>query len=215
VGIKTDFLDHHFRVNAAAFYNQYQNIAFVNSAPLVLNGIAFPNSTPVNVGAAHIKGAEVEVEARPFGGLQIDASASYLNFKFTQINDNAAITIPGVSLNTNEPYAPDRQANVGMQYVLPIGSAGTLIPRIDANYQSHFYTDIQNSALGLVGGRTLANARITWKSMSQDWETSAAVTNLTGHFYYINKVFGAAPTNVTEGQPGAPREWLVTVRRNF
>ena len=51
--------------------------------------------------------------------------------------------------------------------------------------------------------------------MSQDWETAVAVTNLTDHFYYINKVFGAAPTNVTEGQPGAPREWMVTVKRNF
>jgi iron complex outermembrane recepter protein len=215
VGIKTDFLDHHFRVNGAGFYNQYQNIAFVNTAPMVINNISFPNSTPVNVGAAHIKGAELEVEARPFGGLQIDASASYLDFKFTQINDNAAITIPGVSLNTKEPYAPDRQFNVGMQYVLPLGTAGTVIPRIDANYQSQFYTDISNSPLGLVSGRTLANARVTWKSMSQDWETAVAVTNITDRFYYINKVFGAAPTNVTEGQPGAPREWLVTVRRNF
>jgi len=26
---------------------------------------------------------------------------------------------------------------------------------------------------------------------------------------------GAAPTNITEGQPGAPREWLVTIKRNF
>jgi hypothetical protein len=46
-------------------------------------------------------------------------------------------------------------------------------------------------------------------------ETLVAVTNLTDHFYYINKVFGAAPTNITEGQPGTPREWLVTVERNF
>ena len=95
--------------------------------------------------------------ASPSRTPQIDASASYLNFEFTQINDNAAITIPGVSLDTKEPYAPDHQFNVG----------------------------------------------------------TVAVTNFTDHFYYINKVFGAAPTNVTEGQPGAPREWLVTVKRNF
>ena len=213
VGAKSDFFDHHVRVNASVFYNEYQNMLFTNSqATPGFPGI--PNATPVNVGTAHIKGAELEVEARPWGGLQIDASASYLNFKLTSINQ-AAATISGVSLSTNEPYAPDRQATAGIQYVFTMGTAGSLIPRIDANYQSHFYTDIGNSPLGLVGGRTLANARLTWKSMSQDWETSAAVTNVTGHFYYINKVFGAAPTNVTEGQPGAPREWLVTVKRNF
>ena len=214
VGVKSDFFDHHVRVNASAFYNEYQNILFTNSQNTVVGGVSFPNATPVNVGTAHIKGAELEVEARPFGGLQIDASASYLNFKLTSINQ-AAATIQGVSLSTNEPYAPDRQANVGIQYVFTMGTAGSLIPRVDANYQSHFYTDIGNNPLGLVGGRTLANARITWKSMPQNWETAVAVTNLTDHFYYINKVYGAAPTNVTEGQPGAPREWLVTVKRNF
>ena len=213
-GVKTDFLDHHFRVNAAGFYNEYDNITFVNTAPLFINGISNQNSTPVNVGQAHIKGAEIEVEARPFGGLQIDASASYLKFNFTEINQTAAV-IPNVSLDTKEPYAPDRQFNVGMQYVLPLGTLGSVTPRIDANYQSAFFTDIQNSWQGHVGGRTLANARITWKSMSQDWETAVAVTNLSDHFYYINKVFGAAPTNITEGQPGAPREWLVSVKRNF
>jgi iron complex outermembrane receptor protein len=215
VGFKTDFLDHHFRVNAAGFFNQYENIAFVNTQPLIINGVSNQNSTPVNVGSAHIKGAEVEVEARPFGGLQIDASASYLKFNFTQINTSASVAIQGVSLNTKEPYAPDRQFNVGIQYVLPLGTAGSVTPRLDANYQSNFYTDIGNNPLGLVGGRTLANARITWKSMSQDWETAVAVTNLTDHFYYVNKVFGAAPTNITEGQPGAPREWMVSVKRNF
>ena len=70
-------------------------------------------------------------------------------------------------------------------------------------------------ALGLVAGRTLMNGRITWKSASLEWETVAGATNLTNKFYYINKVFGAVPTNITEGQPGAPREWFVTLRRNF
>ena len=82
-------------------------------------------------------------------------------------------------------------------------------------YQSEFFTDIQNQPLGLVGGRTLLNARITWKSASQDWETAVGATNLTDKFYYINKVFGSAPGNVTEGQPGAPREWFVTLKHNF
>jgi iron complex outermembrane receptor protein len=208
IGVKSDLFDHHARVNAAAFYNEYKNILFTNAFPP-------PNATPVNVGAAHIKGAEIEVEARPFGGLQIDASVSYLKFEFTSINQNAAISIPNVSLNTKEPYAPDRQANVGIQYVFPMGTAGSLTPRLDANYQSSFFTDITNNPLSLVGGRTLANGRITWKSMSQDWETAVAVTNLTDHFYYINKVYAPAPSNVTEGQPGAPREWMVTVKRNF
>ncbi len=215
LGFKSDFLDHHVRVNAAAFYNQYNDIVLVNTAPMVIGAISFPNSTPLNIGKAHIYGAELEIEARPFGGLQIDASAGYQHFKLTQLNQGVGVTVANVSLNTNEPYAPDRQVNIGVQYVYQLGTAGTITPRIDGNYQSKFFTDIQNQPLGLVAGRTLMNLRTTWKSASQDWETAAGVTNLTNKFYYINKVYGAPPTGITEGQPGAPREWFVTVKRNF
>jgi hypothetical protein len=45
-----------------------------------------------------------------------------------------------------------------------------------------------------------------------EWVARAPLTN---KFYYINKVYGAPPTGITEGQPGAPREWFVTVKRNF
>src|ERR1700730_1821777 len=42
IGVKSDFFDHHARVNAAAFYNEYKNILFTNAFPP-------PNATPVNV----------------------------------------------------------------------------------------------------------------------------------------------------------------------
>ena len=42
-----------------------------------------------------------------------------------------------------------------------------------------------------------------------------AVTNLTDKFYYINKLNSTSPTFIDQGQPGPPREWLATLRRNF
>jgi iron complex outermembrane receptor protein len=218
VGAKTDLLDHHVRLNVAAFYNRYKDILFTNTSPTIVNGVLLSaaNATPVNVGAADIEGAELEIEARPIGGLEIQGSASYLNFKFKSIELSAAtIQTLGVSLHTQEPYAPKRQANLGVQYVFTLGSAGSIAPRMDMNYQSSFFTDISNTPLGDVSGRTLLDARVTWKSAKDDWESSVAVTNLTDRFYYINKVNATAPTNIAEGQPGTPREWLVTLRRNF
>jgi iron complex outermembrane recepter protein len=218
LGVKSDLLDRHLRVNVAVFYNQYQDILFTDSTPTMINGVIQAggnNATPVNVGAADIKGAELEWVAYPFGGLQIDGSASYLDFKFTSINTSAA-TIQGVSLNTKAPYAPERKANLGLQYVLPLGTAGSITPRFDAAYQAAFFTDIINSAGGRVSSYTLFNGRVTWRSASGDWESAAAVTNLGGKFYYINKINTVTPNNRTlEGQPGAPRQWMVSVRRNF
>jgi len=213
IGMKTDLFDNHLRLNVSGFYNKYRDILLVNTAPIFINGQSTQNSTPVNVGAADIKGAEAEFVIKPIAAFQIDGSVSYLNFNFTSIN-TAAATIPGVSLETQDPYVPRRMANLGAQYTLTLPNSSTLTPRLDGQYQSSFFTELSNNPIGRVGGRTLADLRLTWKSPKGDWQTTAAVTNLTGHFYYINKALSQNPS-FTQGQPGAPREWLVTLRRNF
>ena len=216
VGLKSDLLDHHVRLNVSGFFNQYDNILLTNTAPTIVNGVVLSanNATPVNVGTARIQGAEAELILRPTAPLQVDGSVSYLHFKFTSINQSAA-TIPGVSVNTQDPYVPGRMATLGAQYTYALPFGGTLSARTDAQYQSSFFTDLTNTTLGRVAGRTLLNARLTWRSPQADWQATVAVTNLTDRFYYINKVNATAPTNIAQGQPGAPREWLVSLRRNF
>jgi iron complex outermembrane recepter protein len=216
VGVKSHLFDRSLLLNVSAFYSKYDNMLFTDSSPTVVNGVLLSalNLTPVNVGSSDIKGLEAEFQWRPLGALQIDGSASYLNFKLTSINQSAA-TISGVTLSTKEPYAPNRMGSLGVQYTFALRTLGSIIPRVDAQYQSSFYTDITNTALGQVAGRTLTNAHLTWRSPKDDWEGALAVTNVSGRFYYINKVNSVSPTFVTQGQPGAPREWLITVRRNF
>jgi iron complex outermembrane receptor protein len=216
IGAKTDLLDRRLRINGAIFYNKYEDILFNNTAATIVNGVLLSanNSTPVNAGDANIKGAELEVAARIAGSLQMDAALSYLDFEFTRISAPGA-TIPGVSLESQEPFAPERKASLALSYELAFGSRGRLIPRVDASYQSDFFTDISNSPEAQVQGRTLVNAHLIWQSASDGWEADFAVTNLTDRFYYVNKFRVAPPTNITEGQPGRPREWMVAVKRRF
>ena len=216
VGVKSHLFDRSLLLNASVFYSKYDNMLFTDSSPTVVNGVTLSalNLTPVNVGSSDIKGAEAEFQWRPISALQLDGSVSYLNFDLTSINQSAA-KINGVTLDTKDPYAPNRMASLGAQYTVGLGSIGALVPRVDARYQSSFFTDITNTALGQVSGRTLMNAHVTWRSAKDDWEGAVSVTNLTDKFYYVNKINSVAPTFVTQGQPGAPREWLVSVRRNF
>jgi len=213
LGFKSDLLDNHLRLNVSAFFDRYTDILLINTAPLIIGGQSFQNSTPVNVGAANIKGAEAEFVIRPVAAFQVDGSVSYLNFNFTSFNTSAA-TIQGVNFETQDPYVPRHMANLGAQYTWTLPNGSSLTPRLDAQYQSSFFTELTNNPIGEVGGRTLADLRLTWKSPKGDWQTTAAVTNLSDHFYYINKSLSQNPS-FTQGQPGAPREWLVTVRRNF
>jgi len=216
VGFKGDWFDRSLRTNLSLFFNQYEDIIFSDTSATVVNGVVISanNSTPINAGDADIYGAELEVRARPIEALQIDATMSYLHFKFTAIGA-AGATIPGVTLNTKEPYAPERKATLGVQYEIPVGAVGQLVPRVDASYQADYFTDILNTPAAQIESRTLVNARLTWKAASLDWEGSLAVTNLTDEFYYTNKNRLAPPTNIVEGIPGAPREWVVSFRRFF
>ena len=66
------------------------------------------------------------------------------------------------------------------------------------------------------GGYTLHNARLQYATKENTWTVAFGVDNLTNHFYYLNKfdltAFGE-PT--VEAQPGPPRQWYLTARRNF
>jgi iron complex outermembrane receptor protein len=213
-GIKADLLNKRLRINAATFFNRYEDIIFSNTSPTIINGVLVSanNLTPVNAGDADIKGVELEVTAF-LGGLQIDASGSYLDFQFKRIGAAGAL-ISGVSLDTEEPFAPEHKYSLGLQYAFDF-DLGTITPRLDADYQAEFFTDINNSREAKVDARTLVNARLSWASATDTWQAALISTNVLDKFYYINKFRNAPPTNFVAGQPGAPRQVWMTVQRNF
>ena len=64
-----------------------------------------------------------------------------------------------------------------------------------------------------MNGYSLVNGRLAWDSTDDVWELALAVTNLTNKYYYENKL--RYPIGVVIGQPAAPREWQVSIRRTF
>ena len=170
------------------------------------------NATPVNAGDADMKGVEVEVTARPVEGLTIDASGSWLDFQLTRIGATGA-TIRGITLGNKAPYAPEWKFGAGVQYAFAVGDAGTITPRVDVNYQSSFFSNIDNNPLAKVDGYAIANGRLTFEDASRDWQFSVSVTNMFNKFYYLNKI--RYPIGIVVGQPALPREWKVSVRRSF
>ena len=103
VGVKSQLFDRRLRLNVSAFHNKYDNIQLtLSSCPSLIPPGAPPNCyLPANVGAATINGAEAEVELRPFDGLLIDSSLSYLDFQYDRVN---AATL--VTLNDKPPFTP-------------------------------------------------------------------------------------------------------------
>ena len=228
VGIKSDWFDHRLRANVAAFYGDYKALQF--NSQLIQNGI--PYTGIQNIGGANIYGYEVEIQARPVGGLMIDASMGYTGFKYKDLgvnvgcggfaNQGAAIAagqcVPGNPSYSDYPTGqPKLKANVGAGYEFQIPGGGKVTPRLDVTYQTQVFADvINNTPQAVIPSHSLLNGRIQWDAPDGKWSVAGLGTNLTNKQYYVSlfdlRAFGEG---METGQPGAPREWAVDVKYKF
>ena len=61
----------------------------------------------------------------------------------------------------------------------------------------------------------MVNGRISFDSADELWQLSASVTNIFDKFYYTGKSENIGSFGVVTGNPGRPREWSVSLRREF
>lgn len=216
LGVKSELFDRRLRVNASVFFSNYTNVQ-LTLASCPQYGVGLPCAVVANAGDAEVKGAELEVNFRPIAGLSIDGSFSLLDFKYTDINPAAGGPgrPTGPQYGMRPAYVPEQKWSLGAQYEFSLGDAGSLTPRIDVTYQGDLFTNGTNGPTNLIKAYTLANARITWRTENGDWDTSFEVTNLTNEYYFLTRFDQFTLTGITDGQPGRPREFALTVRRHF
>lgn len=215
-GFKTLLFDRKLRLNGAYYHNDYKNYQGQTASCPDISPPGFPFcSATRNVGDAKIDGVELEFDARPLPGLSIDGSVSYTDFRFVSATAGSGI-VPGL---TKAPFVSKWKYALGGQYKINLGDHGSLTPRVDYTWQSQFETTIPNNIpdflLGKVESRGLLNARITYRTPDEGWEAALAVTNLTDKFYYTNKFDRFAQSGNAYGQPGRPREFVVSLKRKF
>lgn len=206
IGFKTDLFDRRVRFNVAAFTNSYKDI--------IMNVLACPIAPcfqPNNAGTARVQGLEVELSLYPTDRLSLDFSGSYLDFKYRRINPATGITADMVS-----PFTPKWKAGGGIQYDLVDNSSfGKLSARVDGSYQSHIYSEAINALSNQIDGYFMANARLTWRAPDKDWSVALEVTNLNNVYYENTRFDQAMQSGTTSVSPGAPRQWALTLTRQF
>ncbi len=241
IGLKTDLFDRKVRINADVFYGDYKKrIIGASGVECVKNpdgtvvpgpfpnpeggtGCAAPAATPLTAyvnAPAKIKGAELELTLRPIDPLTITGTAGYTKFTsdsviFQQVPYN------GITPSGEPGYVPEWTASASVQYAIPLANGATITPRYDAYMTTQICAFAPNSVgyTGLTscaGGYTLQNARIEYASKDREWSVAVGANNVTDKRYWLNifdlTAFGE-PT--IEGQPGPPREWYLSVKRNF
>lgn len=251
LGFKSQWFDNRVRLNADVFYmldDGQQN--YKNDIDSLGNAWFHE----VNAGNSINEGVEVELQARPIKGLQIDSDVGYLHYR---LQSNAAqrtvllCTTFSDGSACPQTRAPTWNFSVGVQYAFDMGHAGSLTPRLDLQGTSRIYfatfndtcsvavapgtpcpasaivappppsTLLSTAASGVPGaidyqpGYMLLNGRITWRAPDDKWSVALSASNLTDKVYFYGKLALYGLLGREQGNIAPPRQWLVTVHRDF
>jgi len=230
LGLKSEWFNHHLKVNAAGFYTEYDGIQLN-----VQQGIS---PTYINAGNARIKGAELEFNSSIPGGLQLNGSVSYIDAYYTYVNPNANIPeyalpdgttvcpstaigptgpvcpvhAPGVTqLDAEIPKTPKWKFAFAPEYDYLLASEATIRTIVAFTYTSEMWNDSLNTPLLRRPATRQLDASIHYASADDKWDFAIGGTNLTDDRYFISGAtnYGAG---VAQGYINAPLQWYATVR---
>ncbi|KRB85490.1 hypothetical protein ASE00_01455 [Sphingomonas sp. Root710] len=201
VGLKSDLLDRHLRVNGSAFYYDYSNIQ-VSS---FINGLIRVS----NAAKARIYGFDLEVTAKPTDELTLTSGVSVLNSKFRDF-PGAQLSTPNATGGGNTigsfnakgndiPYTPRWTLDLGFNYRVPL-SSGSVVLNGAWFHSDGWYSDPDNRLQQRP--YDLLNGSISW-NIGEDERLSVAVwgRNLTNEAYATTLQFQSY-ADITVTAPG-------------
>ncbi len=242
LGFKSDWFDRRLRTNLAVFYTDWKTrITPVGGTECILQDLGpppvyFPDdpNTPGSVTDSlgnvcdttvsrtfyentpgEIEGVEVEVSWEPVDGLVFSGLYGWIDWESPDITDD-----PNV-VSERPPYVPEDNWALSASYAWTLSSGASLTPRLDYYGQAEIcsqnvFTTSTFPGASCTDAYELLNARLEWRSAEDKWTVAVGATNLTDEDYFYNKfdltAFGQPHA---EGQPGPPREWYLTLGRNF
>ena len=171
-----------------------------------------PCQLPANVGSAEVQGVELESNMLLGAGFSIDLAASWLDFKYTETN----LTQTGIPTSFVTPYTPEVKGSLGLQWETDFAGDHSFVTRLDYTYLDQVYGDAFNNPYNHIPHAALANLRLTWRGPGDDnWEAAVEVQNLTDELFYLATNDYSASAGSSSFQPGLPRTWALTVKKNF
>lgn len=212
VGVKSELLDHHLRLNGDVYYDQYKKIQFFNLAFDPVTG-GF-NSLIVNPADAAIYGGELEASWLITGRFSLDGNVAYKHFRYHNIRADAPTT---VKLGFLPNLQPNTTFNIGANYKLPINANNAINTRINVSWREHSIVtqvldEFQNPFVIQNPSFALVTLDVTYRHLPNNLELYLHVDNLFNRSYllaYANNV------GLESELYNRPREWRVGIRAHF
>ncbi|MGZ5933684.1 MAG: TonB-dependent receptor [Rhizomicrobium sp.] len=182
IGLKSDWFDHHLRVNAAAFMNKYSNIQVGAFIP----GGGF-QAAIVNNAFERAQGLELEITALPLDHLTLNANIGLLDANYTSLF--AAVFVPGVVQDYSylrPARVPKWTMNFSGSYEIGLGSHGTLTPSVSVEVETSHFTDLQDNPVGFQPTYALLDASLVYNEPKGRWQVALWGKNLTNEVHRLS-----------------------------
>lgn len=203
VGFKTQFLDRAVTLNGAVFYYDYKNQQALNVDPNTLAQTLF------NIPKSRIFGAELEIMARPFDGLKINAGLGLLD---TKIQDGE---ISGVVLDGNRlPAAPTVNFNAGFDWDVMKNDSGIVTLGVGGNYSSKQYFELINIDRLVQKNYIIINMQFGYRTANDRYGVALWGRNIFNEYYYRGAV-DLSGLGLDYFHIGEPRTYGLTIDVKF
>ena len=211
-GFKSTLADGKLRLNASAFYYDYEDIH--QNVDLANNAQGYANVR--NAGDAEVFGIEADMVFALTDRFVIDGMFSYLD---TELKDLMAPDLnvpqnPSIDQTGNPlPRAPEFTVGFGAAYTMPV-QPGEVTLRGDYYYMDdERYWSVFKDPLNSGDSYTRVNARLQFDHNSGKWSIAAYARNMFDEDAESNGFRSTTFGNLRTYQP--PRTWGVNVRYNF
>ena len=179
LGIKSELLDNTLRLNASAFYYDYQDLQ-VQIVDLVLSE-GLPTAFTTNAGESEIMGFEFDLNWVPVESLDIRFAYAYLDAQYTDF-----IGPNGEDFSDNTmPLSPKNTVIFSINYTTTLSNNWTVSAGTEWSWKDDFNFDVdEDNPYTEEGDYTLGGARFAVTSPDAHWTVSAFVNNVTDEDYY-------------------------------
>ncbi|HYD26780.1 TonB-dependent receptor [Brevundimonas sp.] len=208
-GVKSTLMDRRLTANMAVFWNDYTDLQLSSFSADGGGGFI---ALFTNAGAATIRGAELELTARPVAELTLNATVGYLDARYDEYIGPGGVDISDQRHLVN---APEWSARLGGVYVADLGVNGSLTLGADASYRSKVYPTVSSSEVLAQDGYTLVDAFVRWSDRDDHLFVQLGGQNLTDE-RHIEQGFDLSDSlGYQLAYFGAPRTVRLTAGFNF
>ena len=210
-GIKTDLFDKALRLNATAFYYDYEDLQVY----VIVNSGGLPQQVLTNAASAKVSGLELEALAQPIENLQLSLGAALLDSEFEDFKVPATLGLALQDFTGNSlPYSPELSLNAAATYRVDLSNGGTLKFGGDIAYQDKAYVDPGNTERLATDNYTLVGLHATYQPPRSNWEFGLWGRNVTDE-EYISYTVDLSDFGLDYVQFGEPATYGVSVRFTY